>query len=768
MFMTYWNELTNVHEGRYFYRHGRGAEGAKGGANGKALFMEPGNWYRFVKRVFKAEERTDKSTFVGWWVKDVANDTWYTHSVVMIPSDEKGFAGNGGFIEALAPKHHPRTFDRRLGYYRLDGEWHASHLRSNHPARFRLIEDGTVVRFETPMENDPGPEKEEAEVAAKQPAEPPLDRPGIEGAKAQVLGDQVVVSWGRPGGASPQLSYRIEVFADRRGRGAPLVAHTETAPHVFAKRLDVDRRPGSVRLTVKGIFDRETSVLLPAARTAPRPAARVPAKTHPGLQYRFYEAPQGTKWQKLPDFAALTPSRLGYVKKLDDTVSQDRRNLYAMQYEGWLRAPETGIYVIELGTCDGSRMTVDGELVADNDGIHGTSVTHYPLALEKGLHGFALSYFKGERKYLPPKVLFAWEGPGFERRPVAESDLACEAAADMPEVRISLTGGIPGGGALDDSAVELRADIDSAGNAIEKVEFFCGSQLLGACSPVTERVVTLPALLPAGESLISARLWYNGKYSVNANAFTVTATNRSEDPWLIRCFDEKTFPIGVRHRDGELRFRGEGYSYVYQKTRGDFTLTARVKDVAMSTKDSGVAGQNWVGLLTKRIHSNPKVTLETAKGPYAGEDYGLFVTAGRGIRGTSDFPDLGGGRVSVVPYGNQDHRWLRIVRRGRRHLSFTSADGETWNKVAERISERFKEDRYAGICFRAVPGKSRTMFHGAFDSITLEEGAPPEERAKPDPEDVRPRPRIAALVQSASDPKTLFARSSEGLLRSTD
>ncbi len=50
MFMTYWGDLTNVHEGPYFQPHGYGAEGAKGGANGKAGFMKEGKWYRFVMR----------------------------------------------------------------------------------------------------------------------------------------------------------------------------------------------------------------------------------------------------------------------------------------------------------------------------------------------------------------------------------------------------------------------------------------------------------------------------------------------------------------------------------------------------------------------------------------------------------------------------------------------------------------------------------------------------------------------------------------------
>jgi len=68
MFMSYWGGITNIHEGEYFYRHGYGAEGAKGGANGKPPFLRPGSWYRMVLRVFPPLRGGEKETYVGWWV----------------------------------------------------------------------------------------------------------------------------------------------------------------------------------------------------------------------------------------------------------------------------------------------------------------------------------------------------------------------------------------------------------------------------------------------------------------------------------------------------------------------------------------------------------------------------------------------------------------------------------------------------------------------------------------------------------------------------
>jgi hypothetical protein len=71
MFMSYWGEVKTIHQGPYFYAHGYGAEGASGGAHGKAVFMRPGAWYRFVMRIYPPAKDAEQKTCVGWWVKDV-------------------------------------------------------------------------------------------------------------------------------------------------------------------------------------------------------------------------------------------------------------------------------------------------------------------------------------------------------------------------------------------------------------------------------------------------------------------------------------------------------------------------------------------------------------------------------------------------------------------------------------------------------------------------------------------------------------------------
>ncbi len=146
------------------------------------------------------------------------------------------------------------------------------------------------------------------------------------------------------------------------------------------------------------------------------------------------------------------------------------------------------------------------------------------------------------------------------------------------------------------------------------------------------------------------------------------------------------------------------------------------------------------------------------QGPY-------FYPHGYGAEGASG----GGGRM-CIPSFPADHRWLRIIRRGKRYQSFTSADGRTWRKAMEHVCQKYTDEQYAGVSFRAVPGKGRGLFQGGLDNMTLERGKVPEEvREKPRKEDLGLENRITALVQAHKGPEILYARSpSQGLFKSDD
>ena len=253
----------------------------------------------------------------------------------------------------------------------------------------------------------------------------------------------------------------------------------------------------------------------------------------------------------------MKPVKQGIVKTPDDTLREDRDKLYAMRYQGFIRAPETGLYVLELGTCDGSRLSIDGRVVSDNDGIHGTSVKQYSLALDQGLHPFELSYFKGPESYLADKILLAWEGPGFEFRNVLPADFVCEDDSDTPSIAMPL--GDFSKGALEDNLVNIAPLIDRRGHRVNKVQFYRDRLLLRTAlndDPSGAGDMAFRNLLPAGDNNLWARLWYDDRNSIDSNVLALRVENKTEGAWTFDNFGEK-FPLAVRSHEGTISFCGE-------------------------------------------------------------------------------------------------------------------------------------------------------------------------------------------------------------------
>ena len=776
MFTSYWCPTEAVYEGPEFYGKGFGAEGSKGGANGSPSFQRPNAWYRMVKRTFPPTRGAKGKTNVGWWIKDVEQNKWYTHSVLSIPKAVTGFQANSGFVEALAPESTPRAFERRLGYCRLNGAWHNSPLSANDAAKFKLIENDSVVRFDRSGPDGGGSwKKEPTFFRTKQPASPILDKPAIDQAEAKTWGNQVNVKWNIPPNASPQLGYKLEAFAGSGAQGKLVARWEDAAPHIINKRLDTTVPAKSVRLTVTDIFDQQTAVVIPVENIKIPSADSSTTQTRPGLSYVYYENQNDETWKVLPDCAPLNPVKQGYIKELDDTVREDRRTGYAINYQGYLRIPADGLYVISAGTSDGSRLFIDGQLIADNDGIHSTSQKRYSLALRKGLRAFKLEYFKGaddgnSKQSTTAKIACRWEGPGFELRKLTRDDFMCEQNAEVPTATLMLKGTESAAGVLKDNLAKIQVGIESRKQSIQKLQLFAGKVLLATkfVADVDDKGnVDIDVLLPEGKNQIWARLWFGDGNSVDSvNELVLNAKNQTVAPWQFTSMLKGGFPLAVRSDADSASFMGEGVGFVHQTVAGDFTLTARIADMPLTSKENGLWPSNWLGLSILSKHSNPKVRI-TDKGPYNSE-ISLFLTAEGKMKGGKDFPDLAGSNKSIASFEG-DHRWLKLVRRGRRFQSYTSADGITWQLADERFTSHSPKEVYAGVCFRSGPNKSRSLFQGTVDQIKLDLSVPKELRELPRKKDLRLENRITALVQAPENPATLFARSvGKGLLKSND
>jgi hypothetical protein len=182
----------------------------------------------------------------------------------------------------------------------------------------------------------------------------------------------------------------------------------------YTKPLTIDQDT-----TVKAISvwpDGRTSIPLVAKlRRAEYRAATPASGLSPGVGFAYFEG----DWNKLPDFAALTPTRSGVSPTFDLEPVKPREDFYAIRYTGFLDIPKEGVYTFTIGSDDGSRLTID-DVVIDNDGLHAYQEAQGEIALRAGKHPITVEYFeKGDANYL--RVF--WEGPGLAREHIPASAL---------------------------------------------------------------------------------------------------------------------------------------------------------------------------------------------------------------------------------------------------------------------------------------------------------------------------------------------------------
>jgi hypothetical protein len=159
--------------------------------------------------------------------------------------------------------------------------------------------------------------------------------------------------------------------------------------------------------------------------------------------------------QTLADLARLHPQGSIYTTSLN-VPPQDfligfpgvtrRFEWFAIDYSGkfWIENP--GLYRFRLVSDDGAMLYIDGQLIADNDGIHSTTVRLGSIRLAGGTHTIRVPYFQGPGdavalilevagpreqprifstdEFKPPANPEAWRFPESAEPPPAEPDLA--------------------------------------------------------------------------------------------------------------------------------------------------------------------------------------------------------------------------------------------------------------------------------------------------------------------------------------------------------
>lgn len=85
---------------------------------------------------------------------------------------------------------------------------------------------------------------------------------------------------------------------------------------------------------------------------------------------------------------------------------------FAVQFDGVIDIPSTGIWTFWLTSDDGSMLWIDGRPVVDNDGPHGAKEVRGQAPLSAGAHTIRVGFFEGGGA---ATLCLEWAGPGFVR-----------------------------------------------------------------------------------------------------------------------------------------------------------------------------------------------------------------------------------------------------------------------------------------------------------------------------------------------------------------
>jgi alpha-L-fucosidase len=97
-------------------------------------------------------------------------------------------------------------------------------------------------------------------------------------------------------------------------------------------------------------------------------------------------------WQRIPDDWRGLPVKAREVVGSVGPLARAGEHI-AYVYRGFLRVDADELYRFALRSDDGSRLRIDGQLVVDNDGLHGPVEKHGAIALAAGLHAIEVVWF---------------------------------------------------------------------------------------------------------------------------------------------------------------------------------------------------------------------------------------------------------------------------------------------------------------------------------------------------------------------------------------
>jgi hypothetical protein len=130
-----------------------------------------------------------------------------------------------------------------------------------------------------------------------------------------------------------------------------------------------------------------------------------------GVSYNYFE----DNWILLPDMSSMKPLRSGKTFDLTIMSLPHRWGGWGFQFKCFVDIPADGDYTFSCASDDGSKLFLEGKLLIDNDGIHGTIEASAKVSLVKGKYPLEVWYFQGGG---PTDLVVSLEGPGMPKQQI--------------------------------------------------------------------------------------------------------------------------------------------------------------------------------------------------------------------------------------------------------------------------------------------------------------------------------------------------------------
>ncbi|WP_033576958.1 fibronectin type III domain-containing protein [Dickeya chrysanthemi] len=159
--------------------------------------------------------------------------------------------------------------------------------------------------------------------------------------------------------------------------------------------------------------------------------------------------------------------------------------------------------------------------------------------------------------------------------------------------------------------------------------------------------------------------------------------------------------IALEAQNGDMWAAGDSVSFVYQKLKGDGSITARLIDLRYSDPyaKAGVMMRNTLSegsayMLTGYIASSGPMSQWRSKEASATGSRGAFAKSEHGSQPT----------------------WLRLTRDGNAFISEVSNDGQSWTTLNKTINQNMNDTLYVGLAL-----SSHNNSHGkvSFDNVGI-------------------------------------------------